>query len=750
MAMDAVTEQGCGGAWLPAELWDLILNGADSQQRAFFDPFQRVLLRPVCRRWRETVQDPAAQWVKGHLSRAWMAGSISDPDSPNHRAFLSGRLVTMRGALAFVCLYRERAPSFTALRRVIAQGLDPQYAASAGVLISALDAIYTPLLCATAPHHRTSLETECVAYYLMLAREHQLARTLGRHTLDDPTCADMHVVDFVAATGPLPRYWTDLDCARLHMLARRMAVDGAPITLAESRHQRKEPLLSSTLVAYCALDRLDDAVRHLFRSPRDGGAFWLRRETLFGVVSRMLRRTRDNVLWFFAILHLASHARFGRLDAGDPTFKTAHVLWRGLHLTCSLRCLSLLDELLQAFRNGQPCPISVSDAVNASLAKARLLVPDTPSFVEDGPFCEALCRARDAIRADDGLLLPDVDYREILVRHGDPTPLLAFYEWRQYLVERFVHVAIRHARGHALANLIMTAASQKRPIDWTSATLVPPLVAGTVPPEDAARWAASWGYTPDGRHLALCVGYVLRYAPSDHDRQIQVLKALAETWPRVLAQNPLVARRTLRALLDAGRLADMDALVRYLDPLFCSHYASHPEPPTDDNGDNGGGDSQRARSTSLWDKVARGQLLVSAESADLDLGRNRREPFAKVDRVVILARLAVHCDPARTDPHIAAAWRFWCGTPRPFEPTLCERSTVLLAECGLFLPRVTHSSSPDRTSIRHIVSTHFLFLLYTLFFLPLFPLFVPRPPPKAAFQVCVCGKEKRKRVSPAM
>lgn len=95
--------------WLPTELWDFILNGADSKGVPLLDPSLRVVPRLVCRRWRAVVENPMDAWTRGHLDLACQQSLSTDDNSRKRQAFLAGRVVTARSAALFV---RERIALF--------------------------------------------------------------------------------------------------------------------------------------------------------------------------------------------------------------------------------------------------------------------------------------------------------------------------------------------------------------------------------------------------------------------------------------------------------------------------------------------------------------------------------------------------------------------------------------------------------------------------------------------------------------
>lgn len=94
-------DAGCW-AWLPDELWDLVLNGADQEGRPFLDPMLRVVPRLVCTRWRLVVENPLKRWVHGHLDCALKRRLHLARTSHWADALVRGRVVTASGLLLHV------------------------------------------------------------------------------------------------------------------------------------------------------------------------------------------------------------------------------------------------------------------------------------------------------------------------------------------------------------------------------------------------------------------------------------------------------------------------------------------------------------------------------------------------------------------------------------------------------------------------------------------------------------------------
>lgn len=653
--------------WLPDELWDMVLSGADSRDVAFICPTQRLLLRLVCARWRLLVENPSSVWRHGHLLRAWYA--LPGGRRREHRTlFFSGRLATPTGALVFVCHGGDhKAPLIPISRHGIA----------------------TPY--GTRDHRDDTME---------------ICRPFDRAPLDKST--ETHDAQhWVSHCNTRILFYVDAVCvkgscepsAKLASSTRDVctSIASGPAPFDAGKRHRVE----CTTRALVALNRFEDALCLLWHNiPRSVNCFKAPDAALRVLCDVLFRAGPRRLYWLCVGLSVIAYMFEDHpMLMADGLMMSC--LWHALNRTSDVRCIDALGEILCATDERRPIPDAhLPFALDDVLHTVCRITGrnDASLFTTHARMSRSLLRTRlfffnAGSRVIGGVGEDSSGWDNAVVDGPDALSVIALYGCKRYMVERSIRAAIVHADDLALADRIVGMVRTRQPAFCLDAKHFVPHVLATSPRLDiVVRWfVCQGGDVPMTTLLRDCVDAVMdrdsaRIHDKDAQRAAHLLEAIAHAWPAQLSADCDIVRDALAQMLRHGHWQAASLAVAAIVPLYPWNSSvplfatKKPDGRSCDEPVDGiHSDSPMGSKESIWNRLCSGQLLVRA--ADPDDGR---APKCKPGRAYALARLADFCDPTHhADPHAAAAWRLLCGKPTPIEGDSGERAVLSLARRGL-------------------------------------------------------------------
>jgi len=698
-------ERDCA-EWLPDEVWDLILNGTDSHERAFMAPHERPLLRLVSPRWCAIIENPQPSWATGHLERAARLALsdqtgfvILDRDALGklRRAFVRGRVVMASSAVLFV-----RGPSWHPSRICVVSGHvlptfnDPERGRTADAQTTCCGRTtdrtiarlgeYLSLVGAPITDRRDRMRLNALTGYLV---GDACLVSHGDNGTPLPSKSQMRVLDDVAPC---------------------LALLGHPFTALRVYRQ----WLGTAVDIVKVID--------LFKR----------------CLVSMIRSGVDDPRAFFAALSM-SGCKFMTALTTLGCFGSVSNIQRALFEAGAARSL---HALLVAVRNHDATPTAPHQQMQAGIVShapsERALGHPPPCdyrsivmfkrgkpFSFDGRFGNALAHEVRAIDAQ-----PDDKRRGEWIPyalHGaDPLGMLAVCGARPEDLGRAISIALCD-EDTALADRI-AAMSHKDQVWCTPSCFARAIVLAGSPRLSADWFARRCIGAPLHGHVAAALELTLNQARSRthigwHVCVPDIIAALAAMWPTHLLQQRPLLERVLSQLLIGSHWKQLASVIDHLTPLVTIALSERDiinVDPAPSSADSPLADTHSRRHT-IWASVADGTILpydidVSAcATADaarrcvsdvkgneddtvaitVDLGDILESPHTYsasylsrdqiiIPRTIVLAKLAFCCDP-RTNPDNAHAWRFWCGEPTPVRPYGHERAAAMLSERGLYL-----------------------------------------------------------------
>jgi len=633
------------GDQLANELWDMILNGADRHGRGFLDPAERVLPRVVCARWKSIIENPSARSTRsgGHLHRAWcsMAHRFTKIGAQKRRsAFESGRMATLTGAVLFAC-----AGQVGPLDKRDPVSDSPVLEHDGDDAMS----VRVQLYCDTVGTLRMGTLHECIK------RAHLVSRIIrGDLYYHDPIADGAKRIIDVPLLDKLPLLLVRLGFGRM-----ALRVYASPEFIALYR-----------TASFKSAMTMHHFVCAVARSPYEP----------------------DDMPLFLAALNLLVHHRDSFAGRGVDDACVGRRIWRALAVAGAVRCIAALVALVDTERDdGTTAAIDrdeqgkhahIDEDENDNRSKLVRLVVDEAhamgmnrSFLHYENLIESLRTARMIHRGATAYLDTCKHWARHAVCGIDPVGVLRAHG-TGYCDAALMYCRAAVAGLYDVALAVASAVRQEHGIALSDEPTIVDHLVGHVPrvgPKHIEMVARLGMAVTHERVSGFVTGAAWSYRRYHmHPTDVDVVEAIANRWPLFLIEQPSIVVDAFARMIQDGRFHHVERLIIHLSPLFDERIALFHRV------DHAG---KGAHEPTLWDSVASGVLRVDHIQYHEDAINYSQE---RPQRVLVLAKLAHYCG-TDTNPTTFAAWRFWCGTPRPLVASPIESATMVLARQGLLI-----------------------------------------------------------------
>jgi len=684
----------CTG-WLPDELWDLILNGANVQGQGFLHPTLRFIVRLVSPRWRRIVETPSTCHARGHLRHVWRAlknTSCDDSQSweqcreEKHRereAFYAGRLVSTWGVVLFACQSRDWNPPCVPFdRRVIHNSqwhrAFPQWTSHLRRRRRACGP--------GAP----SLETHIAQLYeATLPPDAPPACINRKRALYAALFVCRKVIDGNAR-------WIAKSIVRTLM---RMGLVAEALAVFVGSHDAAYPFSASDVVSLLDLfvrllppkgprDALPIVLEHPCHADGRLEAFpgqdvCLAKNDVVPLIGQDGRTVQD-VRCFLSILSLLTH-RF--LDAKVMANEgTAFAIWALLVNHDERALVHAILGLASVSARGLSYQTPEGRRIHwYAIARDALFLKHTRPFMESRRLSEALVETHATGVTTWGTLISGWIRRDRGQQGMRRDSFRARYGHARSRINALLHMCMSHRR-HDMADRVVAAFRLADPyyVPVRDDFLCSSAVSHTLVDCDTFRWARRYGYAPTTHALTEMFRRTRRFwqngdnAASPAFNDIQLLAVLVELWPDVVVRAFAHVRdKVLATMLSEGRWDDAERLVVLLAPFF-DHMRQH----VDDNDD----DQERDRKETLWARVADRHVVPVRLLGNTYQEYSDSCAKGAASRAQLLLEMANRCDAGIVGAEMAARWRMWLGVPHTIRPTASEQAAHVLALRGLLGP----------------------------------------------------------------